>query len=50
MLNLNRNETELLVICPKHKPALPIDGIHVAGEYIEVSNYAKHKHLFVIWI
>ena len=40
MLNLNGDKTELLVICPKHKPALPIDGTHVAGEYI-VSNYAK---------
>ena len=42
MPKLNRDKTKLLVIGPKHKPALPINGIHVAGEYIEVSNYAKN--------
>lgn len=31
MLNINKDKTELLVICPKQKPTLPIDGIHVAG-------------------
>ena len=40
MLKLNRDKTELLVIGPKHKVNPPIKGIHVAGEYIEVSNNA----------
>ena len=38
MLTLNRDKIELLVIGPKHKVNPPIKGIHVAGEYIEVSN------------
>ena len=42
MLKLNRNKTELLVIGPKHKVNPPIKGIHVAGEYIEVSNNARN--------
>ena len=33
---------ELLVIGPKHKVNPPIKGIHVAGEYIEVSNNARN--------
>ena len=41
MLKLNRDKTELLVIGPKHKVNPPIKGIHVAGEYIEVSNNAR---------
>ena len=40
MLKLNRDKTELLVIGPKHKVNPPIKGIHVADEYIEVSNNA----------
>ena len=42
MLKLNRDKTELLVIGPKHKVNPPIKGIHVAGEYIEVSNNARN--------
>ena len=42
MLNLDRDKTELLVIGPKHKVNPPIKGIHVAGEYIEVSNNARN--------
>ena len=42
MLKLNRDKTELLVIEPKHKVNPPIKGIHVAGEYIEVSNNARN--------
>ena len=41
MLKLNRDKTEPLVIGPKHKVNPPIKGIHVAGEYIEVSNNAR---------
>ena len=41
MLNLNRDKRELLVIGLKHKVNPPIKGIHVAGEYIEVSNNAR---------
>ena len=37
-----RDKTELLVIGPKHKINPPIKGIHVAGEYIEVSNHARN--------
>ena len=41
VLNLNRDKTdELLVIGHKVNP--PIKGIHVAGEYIEVSNNARN--------
>ena len=43
MLKLNRDKTELLVIGPKHKVNPPIKGIHVAGEYIEVSNNARNN-------
>ena len=43
MLKLNRDKTELLVIGPKHKVNPPIKGIHVAGEYIEVSNNARNR-------
>ena len=42
MFKLNRDKTELLVIGPKHKVNPPIKGIHVAGEYIEVSNNARN--------
>ena len=42
MLKLNRDKTELLVIGPKHKVNPPIKGIHVAGQYIEVSNNARN--------
>ena len=42
MLKLNRDKTELLVIGPKHKVNPTIKGIHVAGEYIEVSNNARN--------
>ena len=42
MLKLNRDKTELLVIGPKHKVNPPIKGIHVVGEYIEVSNNARN--------
>ena len=42
MLKLNREKTELLVIGPKHKVNPPIKGIHVAGEYIQVSNNARN--------
>ena len=42
MLKLNQDKTELLVIGPKHKVNPPIKGIHVAGEYIEVSNNARN--------
>ena len=35
-------KAELLVIGPKHKVSPPIKGIHVAGEYIEVSNNARN--------
>ena len=42
MLKLNRDKTELLLIGPKHKVNPPIKGIHVAGEYIEVSNNARN--------
>ena len=42
MLKLNRDKTELLVIGPKHKVNPPIKGIHVAGEYIAVSNNARN--------
>ena len=42
MLRLNRDKTELLVIGPKHKVNPPVKGIHVAGEYIEVSNNARN--------
>ena len=42
MLKLNRDKTELLVIGPKHKVNPAIKGIHVAGEYIEVSNNARN--------
>ena len=41
MLNLNRDKIELLVIGPKHKVNPPTKGIHVAGEYIGVSNNAR---------
>ena len=30
------------MIGPKHKVNLPIKGIHVAGEYIEVSKNARN--------
>ena len=41
VLKLNRDKTdELLVIGHKVNP--PIKGIHVAGEYIEVSNNARN--------
>ena len=43
MLRLNRDKTELLVIGPKHKVNPPVKGIHVAGEYIEVSSNARNK-------
>ena len=42
MLKLNRDKTELLVTGPKHKVNPPIKGIHVAGEYIEVSDNARN--------
>ena len=42
MLKLNRDKAELLVIGPKHKVSPAIKGIHVAGEYIEVSNNARN--------
>ena len=42
MLKLNRDKTELLVTGPKHKANPPINGIHVAGEYIEFSNNARN--------
>ena len=46
MLKLNRDKTsdktELLVIGPNHKENPRTKGIHVAGEYIEVSNNAKN--------
>ena len=46
MLKLNRDKTsdktELLVIGPNHKINPRTKGIHVAGEYIEVSNNAKN--------
>ena len=42
MLKLNRDKTELLVIGPKHKVNPPIKGIHVAGDYIEVSSIARN--------
>jgi len=42
MLKLNRDKTELLVIGPKHKVNPPIEGIHVAGDYIEASNSARN--------
>ena len=42
MLKLNRDKAELLVIGPKHKISPAIKGIHVAGEYIEVSNNARN--------
>ena len=42
MLKLNRDKTELQVIGPKHKVNPPIKGIHVAGEYFEVSNNARN--------
>ena len=42
VLKLNRDKTELLVTGPKHKVNPPIKGIHVAGEYIEVSNNARN--------
>ena len=42
MFKLNRDKSELLVIGPKHKVNPPIKGIHVAGEYIEVSNNARN--------
>ena len=38
----DKTSTELLVIGPKHKINPPIKGIHVAGEYIEVSNNARN--------
>ena len=37
-----RDKTELLVIGPKHKVNPAIKGIHVAGEYIAVSNNARN--------
>ena len=40
--NRSRDKTELLVIGPKHKINPSIKGIHVAGEYIEVSNNARN--------
>ena len=49
MLKLNRDKTELLVIGPKHKVNPPIKGIHVAGEYIEVSNNARNIPVSVIF-
>ena len=42
MLKLNREKTELLVIGPKNKITPPIEGIHVACEYIEVSSNARN--------
>ena len=48
MLKLNRDKTELLVIGPKHKVNPPIKGIHVAGEYIEVSNNARNIGVILI--
>ena len=42
MLKLYRDKTELLVIGPKHKVNPPIRDIHVASEYIEVSNNARN--------
>ena len=41
MLKLNRDKTELLMVGPKHQVNPPIKGIHVAGEFIEVSNNAR---------
>ena len=35
-------DIELPVIGPKHKVNPPIKGIHVTGEYIEVSNNARN--------
>ena len=42
MLKLNRDETELLVIGPKHKVNPPIKSIHVAGDHIEASSSARN--------
>ena len=43
MLKLRKWEkTKLLVIGPKNKITPPIEGIHVAGEYIEVSSNARN--------
>ena len=42
MLKLNRDKTELLDIGLKYKVNPPIKGIHVAGEYIEVSINARN--------
>ena len=47
--NRSRDKTELLVIGPKHKINPPIKGIHVAGEYIEISNNARNIPVSVIF-
>ena len=36
------------MIGPKHKVNPPIKGIHVAGEYIEVSNNARNIGVILI--
>ena len=41
-------KAELLVIGPKYKVNPPIKGIHVAGEYIEVSNNARNIGVILI--
>ena len=48
MLKLNRDKTELLVIGPKHKVNPPIKGIHMAGDYIEVSNNARNIGVILV--
>ena len=41
-VKMNRDKTELLVIGPNHKVNPSINGIHAAGEYIEVSNNVRN--------
>ena len=41
-VKMNRDKTELLLIGPNHKVNPSINGIHAAGEYIEVSNNVRN--------